>query len=198
MVSDKEIWDDFKTGESYALSHMYYNYVHLLYGYGKKFVNDDNLVKDSIQDLFFELIRTRKNLGETDNIKFYLLCSFRRKLVSNIKKQNLSFSPRTESEWQLKVIDSAEHDYIEEEKRARRDKILTQALQSLSLKQREILYYRYTCEFDYEQICEIMSIKYDSARKQVFRALKMLKQVLSEADIFALFLLFSIKKQNLS
>ena len=194
MVADKEIWDDFREGKSYALSHIYYKYIHLLFGYGKKFLNDDDLIKDSIQDLFFELIRTRKNLGETDNIKFYLLRSFRRKLISNLKKQNSSFDLINDGDWQPNIIYSAEHAYIEQEKQTQQEKIINDALQKLSSKQREILYYRYTCEFNYDQICEMMSIKYDSARKQVFRALKMLKQVLSEADIFTFFL-FSLRKK---
>ena len=194
MALDKKIWDDFREGKSYALSHIYYKYIQLLFGYGKKFSDDNDLIKDSIQDLFFDLIRTRKNLGETDNIKFYLLCSFKRKLISNLKKENLHSFQLEDREGQPRIIYSVEHDYIEKEKLSFKEDAIKNALQELSPKQREILYYKYTCEFDYNQICEIMSIKYDSARKQVFRALKVLKQVLSKSDIFSLFLFFSRSK----
>ncbi len=187
MYDDKKIWDDFREGESYALSHIYHKYIQFLYGYGRKISDNNALVKDSIQDLFFELIRSRENLGATDNIKFYLLASFRRKLISNLKKQNLFSFHIEEKDWQPEIIYSAEHDYIEQEKRTHREETIKKALQELSPRQREILYYKYTCGFDYEQICNIMSIKYDSARKQVCRALKVLKQVLSEQDIFTLF-----------
>jgi len=189
MVSDKKIWDDFRSGESYALSHIYYKYVQLLFGYGKNFMKDDDLIKDSIQDMFFDLIKSRQNIGETDNIKFYLLRSLRRKLVYNLKKQNLSYFRKSENMWYAAYDDSVESNYIEEEKRQYRDKTIKEALQVLTPKQREILYYRYICEFEYEQICEIMSIKYDSARKQVCRAIKELQSVFSEADIFSFFLL---------
>ncbi len=196
MVSDKKIWNDFRAGESYALSHIYYNYVQLLFGYGKNFMDDDDLIKDSIQDMFFDLIKSRKNLGETDNIKFYLLRSLRRKLVANLKKQNLSVGYEPEKQWQTTSINSAESIYIEEEDRLSREKTISKALQILTPKQREILYYKYICEFEYVQICEIMAIKYDSARKQVCRAIKELKSVFSEAEILSLFLLFTPQKEK--
>ena len=87
MTTDEQIWDDFRKGKSYALSHIYYQHVQFLFRCGKKFCKDDELVKDTIQDLFFDLIRTRKNLGKTDNIRFYLMASFRRKLGKAMKRK---------------------------------------------------------------------------------------------------------------
>jgi RNA polymerase sigma factor (sigma-70 family) len=187
MDTDKKIWNDFRKGESYALSHMYYQHVQVLFRYGRKFSHDDGLIKDTIQDLFFDLIRTRSNLGETDNIRFYLFRAFRRKLTRNIQKQNLSLQKKDETEIPMEIVWSAEQEMIGKEELTHREKMVQQALVQLSLKQREILFYRYTCEFDYDQICEIMHLKYDSARKQVFRAIKTLKEILSGQDIFLLF-----------
>lgn len=186
--SDKKIWDDFKKGESYALSHIYYQHTQLLFRYGKKFSSEDELIKDTIQDLFFDLIQTRKNLGSTDNIKFYLIASFRRKLVRNIKKQNLSLKLQPEKFMEAEIVYSAEQEMIGKEEITHREELVQKALKELSSKQREILFYRFTYDLEYEQICDIMSLKYDSARKLVFRALKSLKKCLSDTDIFLPFL----------
>jgi len=186
MKSDKIIWDDFRRGENYALSHIYYQHIQILFRYGKKFSNDDGLIKDTIQDLFFDLIRTRTKLGETDNIKFYLFKSFRRKLVSNIKKTNLTFILTDEKLPEAKIEYSVEQKLIEKEELTQKEEIMRKALSKLSPRQREILFYRFTCDFEYNQICEIMQLNYDSARKQVFRALKALKEVLAGKDIFLL------------
>lgn len=194
MITDKKIWDDFRNGESYALSHIYYQYIQILFCYGKKFTGDNELIKDTIQDLFFDLIRTREKLGETDNIKFYLIASFRRKLFKNLQKQILSNDSESEKKIEAEIVYSVEHDFIGKEELTHREKIVRKALKELSPKQREILFYRFTCDFEYEQICEIMSLKYDSARKQVFRALKSLKKCLSEPEILLLFLGFFPKK----
>ena len=83
-ANDIKLWEDFKKGEKYALSHIYYQYANLLFFYGKKFTTDDELIKDSIQDLFFDLIRTRATLGNTDHIYFYLIKSLRRRLLQSL------------------------------------------------------------------------------------------------------------------
>ena len=194
MNSDIKIWDDFRHGENYALSYIYYQHVQLLFRYGKKFTNDDNLVKDTIQDLFFNLIRTRENLGETDNIRFYLLRSFRRILFKNIKKHSSAIQQLYDKEIVAEIVYSAEQDFIEKEQQTHRSEIIKKALEQISPKQREILFYRFTCEFDYDQICDLMSLNYDSARKQVFRAIKSLKSVLSNVDI--IFFLFTTSSSN--
>jgi RNA polymerase sigma factor (sigma-70 family) len=195
MKPDKKIWDDFRKGENYALSQIYFQHVQMLYRYGKKFSRDDELIKDTIQDLFFDLIRTRKNLGETDNICFYLMASFRRKLAKSFnKKIPLQYSG--DEELTAEIVYSAEHDLIDKEELTQREHAVKKALAELSPKQREILYYKFTCNFDYDQICEIMKLQYDSARKQVSRALKAMKEILSGSDLFLFFVgILSDKKK---
>jgi RNA polymerase sigma factor (sigma-70 family) len=197
MKPDKKIWDDFRKGENYALSHIYFQHVQMLFRYGKKFSQDDELIKDTIQDLFFDLIRTRKNLGETDNICFYLMASFRRKLAKGVnKKKPLEYSE--DQELTAEIVYSVEHDLIDKEELSQRETAVKQALAELSPKQREILYYRFTCNFDYDQICEIMKLQYDSARKQVSRALKAMKKILSGSDMFIFFLSIFSDRKNFS
>ena len=196
MKPDKKIWDDFRKGENYALSHIYFQHVQMLFRYGKKFSQDDELIKDTIQDLFYDLIRTRKNLGETDNICFYLMASFRRKLSKSVKRK-IPLEYSNNNELISDIVYSAEHDLIDKEELTQREQAVKKALAELSPKQREILYYKFTCNFDYDQICEIMKLQYDSARKQVSRALKVMKKILSGSDLFLFFLgILSDRKKN--
>ncbi len=192
MNSDKKIWNDFRRGDKYALSHIYHQNIRMLFRYGKKFSQDDDLIKDIIQELFFDLIRTRKNLGETNNITFYLMASFRRKLAKSVNKKKQLVYQTHNGEMEAEIVYSAEHDIIGKEELTHREKTIKNALAELSPKQREILFYRYTCDFEYEQICEIMSLQYDSARKQVSRALKAMKKILSNTQL--VLFLFGFKK----
>lgn len=178
-VSDKDLWDDFRKGDPAALSYIYEQYVQLLFRYGKKFSSNNELIKDTIQDLFFDLIRTRGNLGSTDSIKFYLLASFRRKLTMNLKKRPLHVDIDIERKNDAEFSNLPEEELIDKEELSPREKLVRKGLKTLTPKQREILFYRFSCNFDYEQICEITSLKYDSARKQNFRALQALKNWLS-------------------
>ena len=194
-MNDKIIWDDFRKGQKYALSHIYYQHVQLLFRYGKKFSQDDDLVKDTIQDLFFDLIRTREHLGETDSIKFYLVKAFRRRLFRSISRVRNPESPEIEG-IEPGITYSVEEDLIGREDLSHRDEKIQKALKELSPKMREILYYRYTCGFEYSHICELMGIQYDSARKMVFRAIKELKKSFPESGMMTFFALFSGKMND--
>lgn len=188
-INDAQLWEDFKKGEKYALSLIYYRYVDQLFRYGKKFSSDDDLVKDTIQDLFFDLIRTRKELGATNHICFYLIKAFRRKLlrgISGIKKgRAIEDSATLEL---ANIVYSIEDELIDKENITQKQEMIRKGLAELSPKQREIIYYRYTCDFEYDQICEIMSIKYDSARKMMFRAMQSLRENLAPID-FSFFII---------
>jgi len=183
-TSDKQLWEDFKEGEKYALSQIYHLHVESLFRYGKKFSSDSDLIKDTIQDLFFDLIRTRDKLGSTDHIYFYLIKAFRRKLFRTISEtKKTRQSDYNEDAFLANIVYSVEDDWIQKEHLTKKEEMIQKGLAELSPKQREILYYRFTCDFEYEQICEIMSMKYDSARKMVFRALKSLRENLTGTSI---------------
>lgn len=184
VTNDYQLWEDFKKGEKYALSHIYYLYVDQLFRYGKKFSPDNDLVKDIIQDLFFDLIRTRSNLGTTDHIYFYLIKAFRRKLLLSLKSpKNLRQTEEQLEMLEANIVYSVEEDWIQKEQLSKKEEIVRKGLTQLSPKQREILYYRFTCDFEYDQICEIMSMKNDSARKMVYRGLQTLREHLSDMNI---------------
>ncbi|HEY5591666.1 MAG TPA: sigma-70 family RNA polymerase sigma factor [Paludibacter sp.] len=194
ITSDTKLWEDFKNSEKYALTHIYYLYADPLFRYGKKFSSDNELVKDAIQDLFFDLIRTRDKLGPTDHIYFYLIKAFRRKLLKSLggTKNRILTDDETEI-YSANIVYSIEDEWIQKEELTKKEEIIQKNLAELSPKQREILYYRFTCDLEYEQICEIMSMKYDSARKMVFRALKTLREHLTDVN-FTFFLIQVMKE----
>ncbi len=186
MKQDKYIWDEFRKEEDYALSYIYHQNIDFLFYYGKSFSKDEDFIHDVIQDLFFDLIRTRKKLGETDNIRLYLVKSFRRKLYRALEKEKRQDELKDKSGTEPKIIFSVEEDFILDEDRSRKNKLIRKGMKELNEKQREVLYYKFTCGFDYGQICEIMSISYDSARKLVSRAISSLRKYLSESELFYL------------
>jgi RNA polymerase sigma factor (sigma-70 family) len=180
VQSDKKIWADFKSGDKKATSNIYHENIQLLYRYGKKLTTDDDLIKDKIQELFYDLIRTRENLGSTDNIRFYLIKALRRRIFSELKKKSLFVEP-ADNENDC-FMASCEEELIEMENDRYRDEMVKKAVKMLSPRKREILFYRYSCNFEYNQICEIMNIEYDTARKLVFRGLSSLKEYLVKMD----------------
>ncbi len=196
-MNDTKLWNDFIENKKYALSHIYYQHIEDLFNYGIKITSDHDLVKDSIQEVFFYLIRNRKNLGQTDNIKLYLFKSLRHRIFKALKKRQklqLRESELLLEKHEINIVYSYEEEIIDKENLSKREEQLLKCIQSLSPKQREILYYRFSCDFSYEEISSLMSINYDSARKQVYRAIKALRAYVDENKY--LFVIFSIPKKN--
>jgi RNA polymerase sigma factor (sigma-70 family) len=188
-TNDLRLWEDFRKGDKQALSSIYFLYVNPLYRYGKKFSSDDELIRDLVQDLFFDLIRTRATLGPTDHIYFYLIKSLRRRLAQHRSGSKMREWTNDLTDFlEANIVYSFEDELIKKEELSKKEGNVQKALADLSPKQREILYYRYTCDFEYEQICELMSMKYDSARKMVFRALKSLRSSLTGTNFLLLVL----------
>lgn len=191
---DGDIWERFRSGDKEALSSVYFQYFSSLFQYGVRLKNDEDFVKDCIQDLFIQLFRAGKNLGLTDHIQSYLFKALKNKLYKELNRQK-----RMEKE-QEKMYQLAFHaSFVPEEEEAllsgdtRQYQELLVALKNLNSRQREVIYLRYESEMSYEQIADVMQIKPESARKLMFRAIQSLRQVLDNPSSMILFILRSAK-----
>ena len=137
---------------------------------------------DAIHDVFFELIKKRTRLGVTSNIRLYLLTALRRKLLRILEQNRKLGLVDTEiNDAVPEITFSIEEQIIEKEETQQKVELLKKAIKDLNNQQREILYYKYTCGFDYSEICEIMSVSYGTARQLVSRTIKQLKKSLESS-----------------
>lgn len=67
------------------------------------------------------------------------------------------------------------------------------AINTLSSKQKEIIYLKFEEELEYADIARILNISIDSARTQLYRAIKSLRKLL-DPENFNIFILFVLKK----
>lgn len=179
LVKDKEIWEDFKRGDKSALSYIYFQNFEILFQYGIKFKDDPDFIKDCIQDVFFKLIKAGENLSSTENIRFYLFRALKNNIYKELDKRKrievVEFKPLN-----FDAPFLLEDELAEKEHATKKEMALLNALKSLSDRQREIIYLRFDCRMDYGQICDIMQLKNDSARKLVYRAVKLLREIMGE------------------
>ena len=64
-ATDSELWQAFKEGDRAAFTQLYNLHIEDLLSYGYRVTSDRQLIKDSIQDLFLHLGRSRQNLADT-------------------------------------------------------------------------------------------------------------------------------------
>ncbi len=189
--TDAEIWDRFRNGDNIAFSLIYSENSKRLYLYGLKLTKNRILIEDAMQDLFSDLVRNRKTLGSTLNIQFYLLKSFKRRLIRELVHEKRYNLKEKEEEYVFEISYSIEHDIILEEQSDQKLKYLQKALTNLTPRQKEAIYLRFTEELDYDEISEMMKMSVESCRNLIYKAIKSLKESLQEVGSVTLFLLFN-------
>lgn len=189
--SDNILWENIKEGSISAIEELYLQYAEILYKYGLKYTSQDQLIEDSIQELFSGIIRYHKNLNHTDNIKYYLFKAFKNKLFRIIKKEQ-KFSSHTNSDYPFEVQFSIEHEIIENEEGDKRMQILSREIEKLSSRQKEAIYLRYNSQLEYEEISSIMDMEIESCRNLIYRAIKILRSKIEQKNLILLFIFRSI------
>lgn len=184
---DYEIWQRFKKGDEKAFSYLFDAYHLQLFEYGRRFTMDENLVKDSIQDLFFELARKREKLSATDNILFYLLKALRLRIFVNLRKNKSAGSGINEDLLQeFYLTYSTDVDLAEKELKLDR---LAESINQLPARQKETIYLKFYKNLSNKEIAEIMQLKYQSVGNNIQKAIHKLKILLeSDSDSIILFL----------
>ena len=180
-----QYWYNFIDGDLDSLSILFSHYAKCLFSYGMKICKDEELVKDSIQEVFVQLIQKRHKLKQNDTIKGLIYRLLRNKIIDEIKRinrgkkiDNLIFI--AESSFELDV----EHYQIQFEDETKRNDRLSSALDQLSAHQKEAMFLKYSECFSYEQISEAMGMNVASARTLIYRTIKQMKSLLFENTVY--------------
>jgi|GEM_PF-2295161 len=163
---------------------LYYKYINDLYSWGLTFTSQREIVKDCIQDLFVWLLKHREKLDEIDNVHVYLFTSFRNNLLKLLQEKSLDVADSDfEKAFAKKVLDPSLNivQRIEKEEMAySRKKRIKQILRQLSRRQERIIYLRFYVKMDYDEICEVLSMNYQSARTLIYRTIQKMRELYGE------------------
>lgn len=188
-------WLRFKNGDKEAFAFFYNLHIDRLYQYGLKLCNDDDTVKDAIQEVFLDLYLKRANEHTNpENLKYYLLLALKRNLIKKLKsKRRFDDGEIPENNFQDLEF-SAEYQLIEKEQNEELRASVINALNQLPGKQKEAIYLRFNEALDYPEIALILGITVESVRKQVYRALKTIRELLDNKTNTILFYFISKKR----
>jgi RNA polymerase sigma factor (sigma-70 family) len=171
-LDDAMLWGAFKNGDDTAFITIFDTHARSLYNYGCKISDDTAMVKDTIQDLFADLLQTRSRLGETNAIRFYLFKALRRRLVRSKARRTFVFFDFDQH--------SPSHEFvlISEQVSAERKDEVSAALCRLSKKQQEAIFFRYYEALSYDQIADLMGLRKQSVYNLINGAIKALRNSL--------------------
>jgi len=183
-MTPEQLWQQLQTGDRKAFEQLYRQQVEGLLQYGHRFSSDPQLVEDVVQELFIELWNKHDRLQPVQSVRSYLFVSLRRKVIRSIQSRNKRMVPEEVTEQQLEVVLSVDEEMIKKEFKTQQLTQLRQAIAQLSNRQKEALYLKYQQNLDYEDLCEVMDLNYQSARNLVASAIKRLKGILYWLIIF--------------
>lgn len=189
QLPDELLWETFKQGDKAAFSEIYQTHVDALYRYGMNFIRDSFLVKENIQDLFVNLWSRRESLGETNNIRFYLLRSLRRKIATHYKSDQKWSSFMTDDLAPLSneiIAQSLEQFQYSSESELDLAKKLMLALDKLPVRQKEALYYIYYENLSYEEVAALMNVNIKTIYNLSWRGIETLRRTLPKNSFFSL------------
>lgn len=172
------VWTRFKEGDLNAFQMIYDGFFQNLYAYGSKLAPGQNVVDDCIQELFLELYTHRNNLKTPQNLEFYLLTALRRIIFHRIRKEN-RFKNLEDDQLRSFLFELEKDDYENEDFKQAKIDVVKSALSELNASQREMLYLKFYNDLSYVEIGELLGIRPDSAKKQVYRIIERLRSDLS-------------------
>jgi RNA polymerase sigma factor (sigma-70 family) len=178
-LSTLSLWDAFRQGEEQAFTALFLAHYDALYNYGVKLVDDEELVRDSMQELFQKLWERRASLEAVETVKPYLFKALRHRISDTIKIANRR-TARQQSyhEEEFELVYTPDDFVLSEQLSSTQNAQLLALLNELPKRQREVLYLKYFDGFSYEKISEVMGLTAQSVRNLVYRAIKTLKELL--------------------
>lgn len=158
-------------------------YFPLLYNYGMRFSQDQELIKDVIQDLFLTIWKSRENLNDNVNVKAYIICSFRRALHKKIASpiHIVSITNYPDDRYCFDFGLTVEDDLIKKETVAKIASTTLRILNSLPARQKEVVYLNFFTTLTRNEISEALGIAPQTVSNILQMALNKLRSTLDDS-----------------
>lgn len=184
----RNLWKRFVEGDDSAFSTLFDNLSDSLFDYGRRFVTDEDIVKDCIQDLFIKLLSMRSGLSSVISPRFYLFRALKNLIINAITRNSrLVYIDPQELPFYAEYIISDKSQSESEFSDEFREKFLT-IVNTLSSRQKEAIYLRYQEGMTYEEISRTLDIKYQSTRNLIHRAIEKIRTEM-DMKVFLIFFL---------
>jgi RNA polymerase sigma factor (sigma-70 family) len=181
-VNELELWDMFRHGNRKAYAELYNIFSVQLYSYGMKFTKDITLVEDAIHDLFCTLWTSRERLSQPFSVKNYLFKSLRNSIYKKLNTTTLLVEDEEILDFHFEL--SIDEKLAQNEHFLQMKKQVEQALEKLTSRQREIIYYRFYQNLEFDEIADIMNMQVRATYKLTARALEALRELIPAAYAF--------------
>ncbi len=172
FIDNKEIyrllWIDFIKGDMISFRKIYADFYPLLYNFGSLYLDKED-IENAIQDLFLYILQRRKNIKKVENVKAYLITSYKHRIFKILKSKNVSLESL---EPQIKI---ETQDNIWED-------LLKKIINKLTPREKEIVELKYYQNYRNREIASCLNIEYQTVRNILHHAIQKMRLILTEVD----------------
>ncbi len=177
LRTDQQLWQQFQEGEEAAFPILFLRYHPLLFRYGLSLYPDRERVDECIQDLFCYLYEKRTQLTSIHHIKGYLFASFRRRVLRTLKYEDKYVPVETAKDAPIGTESAEEENIIDREESDLRHHRISELMDSLPSRQREVIFLKYFDGLDTEEITQVMGISHQGVLNVLHKAHKNMRKL---------------------
>lgn len=187
--SDTNIVPQIIEGNEKAFENLFQSHYANLCGYAVKYVWELEQAEEIVQDLFFNIWNKRSNLQITSSIESYLFRAVRNACLNYLK--HLKVRDNYATDVKESVNPGRDQDNNSVEVLELQDKI-EEAIEALPPERKKIFLLSRHEELKYKEIAEQLGISVKTVEAQMGKALKYLRESLSEFMVILIFILVEI------
>lgn len=170
--SDAELAARLKEGDELAYTEIFERYTRILLRHAYRLLADHDEAHDVVQDVFMQLWQRRETLEVKSSLSAYLYVAVKNRIFKLLSHQKvvLRYSESI-SNFMVQGYNLIEDQLLEKELAA----IIEKEIAALPSKMREVFLLNKKEELSYKEIAERLNITDQTAKQQVYKAMKILK-----------------------
>ena len=176
-----KLWSEVCIGNKRSYSLIHQKLYRVLYVYGNRMVNDEELTDDLIQEMFIKLWLRKESIGPIGNVKGYFFAVMRSVCLDSIKSRNVIETKMAGIEF-LDLEISIEDRITQREATLKQRRVIEYALNRLPSRQQEIMRLRFFEGMNCAEIGAMTGIKYQSVVNHMYRAVQTLRELYGSED----------------
>ena len=177
MKNDEQIFGQLKEGNQLIFESIFHSYYKELVLYAVRFVELQEEAEEIVQNLFVEIWNKRKELNVHTSLRAYLFGSVRNTSLNYIKHKKVEYKYREYNDFHIKNENYTEKDILVEEELSSR---IENAIEKLPPERKKIFIMSRFEQLKYKEIAQKLNVSIKTVENQMGRALKFLKEELSE------------------
>lgn len=178
-------WHFVLQGDARAYASIHGQLHPVLYRYALAMLGNEDVAQDAVQEVFIRIWYKKDTIGLLQNVRAFFFTALRRQALNQLRGlRSLQILPASEPDIEF----SPEDILIEQEHVAERQLKISQYLNQLPRRQKEVIYLRFYEELSYTEIAEIMKVNYQSVINLAHKALTQLRGMMGQIPLWWLFL----------